>query len=458
MEFASKPREQSGHQPQRRAVFRSLQQLWRHRYFRRLLAVRVAIQSCDGVLQVALAAYVLFSPERQPDAASIAVVLAITLLPFSILGPFAAIVIDRVSRRQVLVVGNLLRAAVTLGLAFLVATGLQTTGVETLIYGGLLVAMSLNRFLLAALSASLPHTIDAGEYLVANSVVPIVGPAGLLIGVAVAAPLRLILGHVMPDHRANAILFLVAAVGFVVSAGLALLIPRRQLGPDGTVVTRARDIVSGLIDALAHLRSRRAAGLGLLTIAAHRLVFGIVTVATILVFRNYFHSPDQIDPAIADLGLVVVITGAGFFFASVLTPPMSARLGLRSSMIISLLGSAVFQLLPGAIYARVPLMVAAFLLGLTAQILKICVDTLVQAHVADEFKGRVFVIYDMIFNVVLVIAAVIAAVILPANGKSVIILIIMAVGYVLVALGFALASRGVSMDEGTESLQAVSRT
>ena len=82
---------------------------------------------------------------------------------------------------------------------------------------------------------------------------------------------------------------------------------------------------------------------------------------------------------------------------------------------------------------------------------------LVQAHVADEFKGRVFVIYDMIFNVVLVVAAVIAAVILPANGKSVIILIIMAVGYLLVALGFALASRGVSMDEGTE-LRAASRT
>ena len=52
-------------------------------------------------------------------------------------------------------------------------------------------------------------------------------------------------------------------------------------------------------------------------------------------------------------------------------------------------------------------MVAAFLLGLTAQCIKICVDTLVQAHVADEFKGRVFVLYDMIFNVALVVAAVI---------------------------------------------------
>ena len=436
---------------------RSLRQLWRHRYFRRLLAVRVAIQSCDGVLQVALASYVLFSPERQPDAASIAVVLAITLLPFSIVGPFVGVVLDRVSRRQVLVVGNLARSAVTLGLAALVATGLRTSGIETLLYGGVLVAMSLNRFLLAALSASLPHTIEASEYMVANSVVPVVGPAGALIGVGVGASLRLILGQVMPDYRANAILFVIAAAGFVLSAALSLRIPRRQLGPDDMEPARARDIVVGLVEALAHLRDRRAAGIGLLTIAAHRLIYGIVTVATILVYRNYFHGLAEVDAAIADLGLLVVITGAGFVLASAVTPPMSARLGVRRTMIVCLLASAVFQVVPGAIYAKAPLLVAAFLLGLMAQNIKICVDTLVQAHVADEFKGRVFVIYDMIFNVMLVVAAVIAALILPANGKSVTILIIMAVGYLLVALGFALISRGVSMDEGTESLQAVTQ-
>ena len=444
-------------EPGRQRMLQSLQQLLRHRYFRRLLAVRVAVQSSDGVLQVALAAYVLFSPERQPDATSIAIVLAITLLPFSILGPFAAIVIDRVSRRQVLVVANLARAVVALGLAVLVATGLQTVGVEVLIYGGLLLAMSLNRFLLAALSASLPHTIDPHEYMVANSVVPTVGPAGLLIGVALATPLRLILGHVMTDYQANAILFLIATVGFVLSAVLALSIPRRQLGPDGvTPTTRARDIVTGLVDAVAHLRAQRPAGIGLLTIAAHRLIHGIVTVATILVYRNYFHRPDQIDAAIADLGLLVVITGAGFVFASVVAPPLSARRGLRSTMIMCLLGSAVFQLMPGAIYARVTIMVAAFLLGLTAQGIKICVDTLVQAHVADEFKGRVFVIYDIIFNFALVAAAVIAAVILPASGKSVPILITMAICYLLITLWFTLVSRGLSMNEGTESLRAAS--
>jgi len=473
MEFASTPREQSERQarrevagsgaesssssePGRQSVLLSFRQLWRHRYFRRLLAVRVANQSSDGVLQVALAAYVLFSPERQPDATSIAIVLAITLLPFSILGPFAAIVIDRVSRRQVLVVANLARAAVGLGLAVLIATGSQSVGVEVLIYGGLLLAMSLNRFLLAALSASLPHTIEPDEYMVANSIVPTVGPAGLLVGVALATPLRLILGHVMPDYRANAILFLIATAGFVLSAVLALSIPRPQLGPDGvTPTTKAREVVTGLVEAVAHLRGQRPAGIGLLTIAAHRLVHGIVTVATILVYRNYFHRPEDIDAAIADLGLLVVITGAGFVFASVVTPPLSARRGIRITMILCLLGSAIFQLVPGAIYARVPLMVAAFLLGLTAQGIKICVDTLVQAHVADEFKGRVFVIYDIIFNIALVAAAVIGAVMLPANGKSVMILIIMATCYLLITVWFGLVSRGLSMDKGTESLRAV---
>ena len=433
---------------------RSLRQLWRHRYFRRLLAVRVATQSCDGVLQIGLASYVLFSPERQPDAAAIAAVLAITLLPFSVLGPFVSVVLDRWSRRQILVVVDLSRSVLALALAALVATGLRTPGIEAIFYGIVLLAMSLNRFLLAALSASLPHTIDAGEYMVANAVVPTVGPAGILIGAGVGTTLRLVLGRVMPDYSANAILFVVAGAGFVLSACLALRIPRHRLGPDDVTPPRPRDIVAGLVEALAHLRTARAAEIGLLTIGGHRVIYGIVTVATILVYRNYFHALDEVEAAIADLGLLVAITGAGFVFAAVVTPPASARLGIRAWMITCLTASAIFQIVPGAFYTRITLGIAAFLLGLTAQNIKICVDTLVQAHVADVFKGRVFVIYDMIFNVALVLAATIGALILPVDGVSVPILVVLAIGYLLVAVLFAAASRGMSMDEGTESLRS----
>ena len=52
-----------------------LRRLVAHRPFRRLLALRLTSQASDGVLQVGLAAYVLFSPQRQPDAAAIAATL-----------------------------------------------------------------------------------------------------------------------------------------------------------------------------------------------------------------------------------------------------------------------------------------------------------------------------------------------------------------------------------------------
>ncbi len=431
-----------------------LRRLGRHRRFRQLLAVRVAIQGADGLLQVALASFVLFSPERQPDAASIAAVLAVTLLPFSVLGPFVSVTIDRFSRRQILLVGALGEAVLALGLAAVVGSGSRSGASEVAVYGIVLLSISLTRYLLAALSASLPHTIDPDEYLVANAVVPTVGPAGVLVGAGVGTALRLVLGRVMPDHAANAVLFVVVAVAFVVAGLLALRIPRPALGPDRTTTAaRAGDVLHGLVEAVRHLRARPEAGLGLLTIGAHRIVYGVVTVATILVYRNHFHAVTDVEPAIADLGVLVVATAVGFVAAAALAPPLSARFGIRAVVVGCLLGSAVVQLLPGAIYSRVPLLVAAFLLGLGAQVIKICVDTLVQAHVDDDVKGRTFVLYDMVFNVALVAAAAIGALVLPTDGRSIPVLVVLAVCYLATGVAFAVVSRRLHLDRGTESLR-----
>lgn len=437
---------------------RSLRQLVRHRLFRRLLSVRVATQTADGVLQVALASFVLFSPQRQPDAASVATVLAITLLPFSVLGPFVGVVLDRWSRRQILVVLDLTRAVLAVGLAILVGSGIRTGWSEVAFYAGVLLAMSLNRFLLAALSAALPHTIDPSEYMVANSVMPTIGPLGTVVGVGLGTTLRVVLGNQMPDYRANAVLFCLAAIGWLISMALALRIPRRALGPDEPEPAAARDIVRGLVEALSHLSHRRAAGLGLVAIGLHRVVYGVVTVAMILVFRNYLNAPTDVNPALADLGILAVVTAAGFVAAAAVTPPLSVRWGVRRLVVVAFGASAFFQLLPGAIFSQLPLLVAGFLLGVTAQSIKLCVDTLVQAHVDDEFKGRVFVLYDMIFNVALVVAAVIGAVILPADGVSVPIIVGLAIAYALLGVWFALVSRNLSMDEGTESLRGETPT
>ncbi|MDQ3113982.1 MAG: MFS transporter, partial [Actinomycetota bacterium] len=90
--------------------------------FRKLYAVRLCSQLADGVFQVALASYVFFAPERQTSAPAAAAAFATLLLPYSVVGPFAGVLLDRWSRRQVLFWANALRVGLVTWVALLVAT------------------------------------------------------------------------------------------------------------------------------------------------------------------------------------------------------------------------------------------------------------------------------------------------------------------------------------------------
>ena len=107
----------------------------------RLLALRWMGQFTDGVFQSALASFVLFSPERQPDAKSAAAAFAVVLLPYSLIGPFVGTILDRVSRQRVILFANLFRALTLIFIAVLVRNG--ATGIELTIF--VLLAVGVNR-------------------------------------------------------------------------------------------------------------------------------------------------------------------------------------------------------------------------------------------------------------------------------------------------------------------------
>ncbi|HEY7043938.1 MAG TPA: MFS transporter, partial [Nocardioidaceae bacterium] len=264
----------------------ALRRLLAHQRFRQLFAVRLTSQAADGVIQVALASYILFSPERQPDAASIAGALAAVLLPFSVLGPFVGVFLDRWSRRQVLLLSNLARLAPVLGAGLLIAGGAG----EAPLFAVVLLAFSINRFFLAALSAALPHVVDPDELVLANSVTPTSGTIAFMVGLGAATGLR----HVLPGQDPDAAVVMLAAAGYLTAALLALRLPRALLGPDLGMARAAvredlHNVVTGLIGGLRHLEARRPAAYALVVIASHRFFYGLSTVATILLYRNSFH-------------------------------------------------------------------------------------------------------------------------------------------------------------------------
>ncbi len=91
---------------------------------------------------------------------------------------------------------------------------------------------------------------------------------------------------------------------------------------------------------------------------------------------------------------------------------------------------------------RLPLqLLAGLVLGFAAQALKICVDTTVQRTVSDEFRGRIFALYDTLFNLALVAAALITAVLLPDDGHSPVSVAALGLAYVATAIGYLRLTR-----------------
>ena len=408
------------------------------RDFRRLYATRLVSQAADGAFQVALASLFFFAPERQTSASAVAGAFATLLLPYSLVGPFAGVLLDRWRQRQVLVRANVLRAGLVLGVGALVLAEVQGLG----LYVAVLACLSVNRFFLAGLSAALPHVVHRSELVMANSVSTTSGTLVAILGGAVGVGLRLLLGE---GRLTDAGIIALAAVTYLLSAALAARMHRDLLGPDLTgappeTVRAVRHVVGGLADGARHVISRRPAGFALASIGGHRLGYGISTIATILLCRNYFTEPDDVDAGIALLGAVFLASGIGFFLAAVFTPMVTLRLRKSTWMVICFAGASGVESL-FVVWVSVPLMLAgALVLGIAAQGAKICVDTIVQEAIEDAFRGRVFSFYDVLFNVAFVSAAAVAVLVVPPDGFSPLLYAGISAGYLATAVAYRLAS------------------
>lgn len=420
----------------------------REREFLRLWATRLSAQCADGIFQVALASFVLFSPDRQATAGKTAAAFATLLLPYSFVGPFAGVFIDRWRRRTILVRANLVRAALIVLVAALVANGVENAA----FYVSTLAVLSVNRFFLSSLSASLPHVVDQSRLVVANSVSTTSGTVMAVLGGAIGYGVRFAIGQ---DDLGTAAIVLTAGAFYLLSSWLATRMHPDLLGPDPDdeqVSTKdaLRAVLGGIAAGARHVWRRRRPAYALLAISAHRFFYGLSTVATLLLYRNYFTDNGFFRAGLDGLGQVLGASAIGVLTAAVITPAMVRRIG-KDTWIVALLAVAcVVEIAFGFPYTQPAFLAAALLLGLVAQGTKICVDTIVQESVHDAYRGRVFAFYDILFNVTFVSAATLAALILPNTGKSYAVLTVITIGYGATALAYlAVTGAGATAASGS---------
>jgi MFS family permease len=239
---------------------------------------------------------------------------------------------------------------------------------------------------------------------------------------------------------------LLGAVVYGASAAVAATMDADLLGPDADEMASsvprspwqaAAAMTRELADAARYVARRKRAAHALGAISAHRFLFGVASLTIVLLFRNYFATAGNIDGGILGLGAAIGAVGVGIVVAALITPSAADRFGTTMWITAMLILAGVAIAAFGLPFQRDLLVVGSFLLGVSAQSIKICVDTTVQQQVDDTYRGRVFSVYDMAFNVTYVAAAAVAATVLPKSGKSFTVMACVAGGYVLAAMIFA---------------------
>ena len=361
--------------------------LFRARGFVLFFATRMISQLGDGVFQLSAGAVLLFDHPGKNPALALLGVFAVALVPYSALGPFVGVFIDRWERRTILTwvpVGRAICAATIPAAVLLGKRGWA-------FYLVVLVVLSSNRFFLATMSAVLPQLVAEDDLLVANTVATTGGSVANVVGQGVGAGISAVTGGTFASA--------ISSVAFAGSALTARTVPvHRGFMPERAPLWREiRDVVNEMVEG-ARIVARNARVVYALTaITMIQLLVGAMSGVLVFFFIHVLRL--KVGSAAFVLGVLAAGIGAGVL----LVPFIGRRLRHDRLVPLALLVGGLGNLISAPHFSKVNALIGTVLVGISYALAKIPVDTIVQEEMADMVRGRAFSLYDMVFNLARVV-------------------------------------------------------
>ena len=385
-----------------------------HRDFRTAMLGQSSSQIADAMNSFGLAQVLLFELNPGDTAQAFLRGLVIAAFPLLLVGPVAGLLADRVARQRLLVGGQLVRAALTLGAIVAAVAQQQWIGYTT--FGLLLLA---TRVLYTVRSVVIPRLVPADELVAADSMSLVIGTFSGLAGVVAAAAIEWF------DVRG----VFVAAVVLHVLSSRAYARLRVELG--GGRATGDRRDWRG---ALAQLRIGKVRHC-IVSSGAGKLLLGVCYACIALVVDARF------DVEATGYAVVFGVAGAGTFLGTLTAERVIERIHRAS---VSVLAAAVSAVVLAAVLvvdhyaaAIAAVAVAAF----AFQNVRVCNDAAVQSSVASSSLGRVFAAYDVAYNLSFVAGAAAALALGAETGYGIVIGACCA-GYAALAAALVLMGSG----------------
>lgn len=404
-------------QPTGRGLGRSFGGLW---------AASASANLADGVTLVLLPLAAI-SVTDAPGA--VAAVMVATTAAWPLFGLPAGWLVDTLDRRLLLVLVNLTRAVVLASLAWMAATG----HLSIALLCAAAVVLGIGETLAdTTLTALVPMVVDPQRRGVANARIEttinllnqLVGPplAGLLLGISV-----------LVGSGTAAVLYLLALVGMIA-------LPRRRYVAQRGGVERSSWHVQLTAGLRLLWREPTLRTLTLMT-AAMNLVWAVWSA----LFVVYAVDPGPLGLSPAGYGLLLTAMAVGGVVAAPLVDPLTRSIGVRTVLVLDLVGTLVLVLPVWLDLGLGPVAAGIVLAGAGATVWRTVVSTVRQNLVDEVLMGRVYAASRFVSWGVLPLGGALGGVLAELVGLRVTFGLVAALAAVLVAL-FPLSVRGHDLD------------
>jgi hypothetical protein len=363
----------------------SLSAYWRlvrdNRNFRLVWLAQIVSELGDWLYSIAIYSLLL---ELTGSAKSVALAVVLQVLPQFFIAPAAGVVNDRMSRKQVMIFADLVRAGIVLFMLLV-----QSPGLVSIIYVLLFAETMMWAFFEPARTSVIPNITHGQEILVANTLSSTTWSVNLAVGSALGGAVAVLFGR-------NTV-FVINALTFLVSASLLRSTRFDEPHVAAARPMRARDLTdfTPLIEGVRYMVRDPRLLATLLVKAGLGFMGTNWVILPILGERVFPISLGRLDPQRAGMLGMSMLMGArgvgallGPLFGGYWAGQKEPR--LRTGILFGFLAGAVGYISLGAAPSMSLAFAAVVFAHAGGSVIWVFSTTLLQTHTEDRFRGRVF--------------------------------------------------------------------
>lgn len=354
-------------------------------------------------------AMIFWIAQATNSASVLGLLMMLSTLPAALLGPLGGTLADRISRRRIIIVTDLLCGLTVLGLAGLLTAAPSAKGLilPALFVGSLLIAV-MGTFFRPAIAAAIPDIVPQDKVLAANSVSQLTLQLSQFVGQGLGGVLFRLLGA--------PVLFCLNGLSYLFAAFSETFIdipqmPARQsCGWRELVQSYKRDTAEGF------RYVRHTPGMWNVFFTIGFLNFFLVPIGLLLPFYTEHYLKASSDW----YGFLIAGLGAGAMVGSILAGSLKLSGAAKSKYVVAFLFlTSVFLGLLGLSTRPALSLLLVLLAGVASGFLNITIVSVLQVRTPTEIRGRVFGLLNTLTTGLVPVAMGLSGVLADLTGKRI---------------------------------------